>query len=238
MFVSIDRTNMRFLHKHQTADVVGNLVWIEAPHVASYVCELSAPFLRSFTELEIRMLYRNTVGDDHISQVGDGLRAVLLDLAQRLPESDVVPSEAELQAMRCKEGDATRYQYVKGANVPAKQADLFEVPALQAPRAENEALLAATGWKWVSTDFTVRSEAPVVTSTEGQATSTPSEPRSQGRPKSGTTTGQVWEIADQLSALHADDKALRKAVVEECVAQGINKSTASVQFGHWKAARA
>jgi hypothetical protein len=57
------------------------------------------------------------------------------------------------------------------------------------------------------------------------------------RPKAGTSTGKVWDLADALAAKHTDAKALRKAVIEACEAEGINASTASVQFGKWKSAQ-
>lgn len=55
------------------------------------------------------------------------------------------------------------------------------------------------------------------------------------RPKAGTSTGRVWDIADEVSArLGLADKVVRKEVIELCAAEGINASTASVQFGKWK----
>lgn len=56
------------------------------------------------------------------------------------------------------------------------------------------------------------------------------------RPKAGTSTGKVWDIADELSA-KLKDKELRKAVIERCEQEGINASTASVQFGKWKSSQ-
>lgn len=72
-------------------------------------------------------------------------------------------------------------------------------------------------------------------------TAAPKPPRAPSgpatRPKAGTSTGKVWDIADALAPEHeGDDKALRKAVVSACEKEGINASTASVQFGKWKAA--
>lgn len=59
------------------------------------------------------------------------------------------------------------------------------------------------------------------------------------RPKAGTTTAKVWDIADALLKTQkgkiSDAKSFRAAVINECVEAGINSSTASVQFGKWKA---
>ena len=49
------------------------------------------------------------------------------------------------------------------------------------------------------------------------------------RPSAGTTTGRVWEIADELQD--------RAAVIKACTDEGINKSTATTQYGKWKKAQ-
>lgn len=60
------------------------------------------------------------------------------------------------------------------------------------------------------------------------------EPEQNGvrRPSAGTTTRRVWEIADMLSQQHGRP-AKRKEVIDACVAESINASTATTQFGKW-----
>ena len=53
------------------------------------------------------------------------------------------------------------------------------------------------------------------------------------RPKAGTKTGRVWEIADGISATN-EAPAKRKEVVEAAVKEGINSSTAATQYGRWR----
>lgn len=53
------------------------------------------------------------------------------------------------------------------------------------------------------------------------------------RPKAGTKTGRVWEIADAQSE-NKGAPALRKDVLEECVSEGINQATAATQYGRWR----
>ncbi len=55
-------------------------------------------------------------------------------------------------------------------------------------------------------------------------------------PKSGSTTRRVWEIADALWT-PPGPMPDRKKVMAACEAQGINPSTASTQYGKWKASR-
>lgn len=61
---------------------------------------------------------------------------------------------------------------------------------------------------------------------------------SAGRPAAQSKTGMVWIIADRVRAEHkkAAGKELRNLVISACLAEGVNKGTASVQFGKWKAA--
>lgn len=67
----------------------------------------------------------------------------------------------------------------------------------------------------------------------------PREPRPPGapaaRPKGGSTA-RVWEICDTHEAARngGDIKAMRKSIISACEAEGINASTASVQYGKWK----
>ena len=53
------------------------------------------------------------------------------------------------------------------------------------------------------------------------------------RPKAGTKTGIVWEIADALSA-KAGAPAGRKVVLEAAAEQELNASTAATQYGRWR----
>ncbi len=68
--------------------------------------------------------------------------------------------------------------------------------------------------------------APVVPKVE--------EPEANGvrRPSAGTATRSVWDRADALST-SLSRTATRKEVVDACVAEGINSSTATTQFGKW-----
>lgn len=53
------------------------------------------------------------------------------------------------------------------------------------------------------------------------------------RPKDGTTTCRVWEIADEISS-KLGKPADRKAVIDQVHAEGINTSTGATQYGKWR----
>jgi len=61
------------------------------------------------------------------------------------------------------------------------------------------------------------------------------QPKQNGvsRPKTGTKTGRVWEIADAQSN-EAGEAAKRKPVLDAAIAEGINAATAATQYGRWR----
>lgn len=52
------------------------------------------------------------------------------------------------------------------------------------------------------------------------------------RPKAGSKTGRVWEIADSLSAKNAP--ATRAAVMEAAIKEDINEATVATQYQRWR----
>lgn len=92
---------------------------------------------------------------------------------------------------------------------------------------------------------TRRSSAPRAPKAPGTPTKPPREPRVPrapgAAPAAGSKTGKVWELADKALAACkgklGDAKAFRAGVIAMCDKEGINKSTASVQFGKWKASK-
>ena len=56
---------------------------------------------------------------------------------------------------------------------------------------------------------------------------------SEHRPSSGTRTGRVWEIADELTRSNGRT-ATRGEVVKQFTSEGGNPNTASTQFHKWK----
>lgn len=54
------------------------------------------------------------------------------------------------------------------------------------------------------------------------------------RPRDGTITGKIWEIADRVK--QQSGSADREAVIKACIQENININTASTQFSYWKKA--
>lgn len=74
--------------------------------------------------------------------------------------------------------------------------------------------------------------APTVPTGDG-STPVPTKPRKAG------ATAKVWEIADVvLTEVGSEDiKALRAAIMDACITDGINKATAGTQYSKWKKAK-
>ena len=53
------------------------------------------------------------------------------------------------------------------------------------------------------------------------------------RPRPGTRTGRVWEIADEISQ-ETGRRAARREVVERIVTENGNRGTANTQYQYWK----
>lgn len=53
------------------------------------------------------------------------------------------------------------------------------------------------------------------------------------RPKAGTKTGRIWEIADSLSQ-QAGAPVARKDVLAAATTEDINVATAATQYGRWR----
>lgn len=53
------------------------------------------------------------------------------------------------------------------------------------------------------------------------------------RPRPGTRTGRVWEVADEITR-DTGRRASRREVVERIVTESGNRGTASTQYQHWK----
>lgn len=53
------------------------------------------------------------------------------------------------------------------------------------------------------------------------------------RPKPGTKTGRIWEIADELSA-QLGHPVPRRKVLEVAINENMNPATAATQYGRWR----
>lgn len=251
MYVSIDITNCKFLRKHPDVFMLCNLAYIESPHIAVNIqpCDHHT-FLNDCTDLELKLLYKNTTGNDQ-TYYGDKLRAVLCELVSRMPVLEADKWELEYQAQAIPEGNKTPYTYVKGSYKPAILPDLFEGCVL--PSATDEASLVAQGKKLFNNLYP-ESNKPRIAPTSGfnpaagttiapQPKATPVPPKNpQAMPqKRGTVRVLIWDIADKewerlgkptdVKQVLEMRKGLYVTLANE---HGIGKNTSSNELGAWQ----
>lgn len=142
MFVSIDMDALRFLHKHQDHETVSAVSWLECGQTVSIRVEPyhdRSMFLRNVSDLDVRMLYRNTTGRDlPKDQDAIAARYQLADAVQLMPTSRVLAHEvlAQVAAVDDRLHAGERFAYALGALTPAQPGELF--PLTTRPLTEQE----------------------------------------------------------------------------------------------------
>jgi hypothetical protein len=245
MYISLNMKDMRVMHKHPSINVISNLVYLEAPKERCNISSLDM-CLYKLTDLELKLLYKNTIGDD---KYPNELAKILLGyIAAYVPVTDVIPEELAKFAATVGPNDKKTYKYIKGQFTSFVSPTVLDHP-VSTPRNYPEPPPAFFPKKPsilddLNDDDPIPTEADItIFESQGKNLTkpqrTPRDPFTgpSSRPKEGSTTGKVWDIADELFVTIKDDKQLRKAVIERCTKEGINSSTTSVQFGKWKSAR-
>ena len=235
MYVLLDKEQMVVRYKHPVLRVISDLMHIELAH-----CSGAAIFiddhrhLGMFSDLELRILGKNLCGQALPTINRNALVENISTLLKMLPVSNVDPLLVNIQAGLIQSEDSASYQYVPGANQPQK---------LDGPYLQN-ALLAPAGFVPVVTS-TLPISAPPTPAAALTANNTAPKPQtpkpasvavSMDAPKTGSKTGLVWQIADNIyneQTKPVDFKIARRLIITACEAQGINGSTASVQFSKW-----
>jgi len=251
MYVTIDKTNCKFLRKHPDVNMLCNLAYIETPHLAVSIqpCD-DHTFLNECTDLELKLLYKNTTGNDQV-YFGSKLRYVLAELVSRLPVLDADKWELEYQANAIPEGNVTPYTYVKGSYKPAILPDLFA--GFETPAAPDEALIVAQGKKLFTTLYPESSKplaailstvnTPAGTTAAAKPAASPVPPKNpQAIPqKRGTVRVLIWDIADKEWERLGQPKdvkqvlEMRKNLYSVLANEhGIGKNTSSNELGAWQ----
>lgn len=237
MYVSIDRENLKFLHKHEDIHVVCNLVHIEAPHIAICIMAYDSDvFLSDYTGMELAMLYKNTSGHDHSGRSNSALRAILAEMAERLPTSDVNKFELDRQAASIPEDNDQPFRYVKGATRPGKP--LAELFPLRADRNADEDAVAASA-----------KQRPAQRTATVASTNTPAAPvtrpqRAPAAPRQGGVRAVIWDVADGMWEKEgkptgkAEVLSLRKRVMDVLESDhAVKRTSSSNELGQWQKAR-
>jgi hypothetical protein len=250
MYVSVDKENLVFMHKHSVQKVVSYLADIEAPDVHTVVMPCDSPLdFKGFTDLELNKLYRNTTGSTHPGFYRSGLEALCAAAAAALPETKAVAWECELQAKAIPAKDTAPYRYVYGSTAPAPVGELFKRTALRTTlTSEQEAKFA------LQRATLPHSSAPATAAGIG-GTAAPrplagatvaAAPRAAAIAPAAPRGGQrelIWAHADAAWQQAGSPKdvskvlVLRKRMMDELEQQGVKRTSASSELGNWMKAR-
>lgn len=246
MYALIDCTNYKAIATHESEKALCALAFIQYANVDVVImpCNENRPWAQ-FNEAQMESIFNGVVDSAttafKTTSYTDSIHKCR-EMVTAAPHLRLPISEANLiaQAERIPENSTKPFKITAG-NTP-QQLDRWHVD----PQRDRSRYAQPT-----AIQLTRNTGAPAAPDVSGTMDSTgapkpkraPSVKRAKGsnRPAPGSTTGKVWGIADaQLAAgkpySERDPKAFRKQVIDECKANGINPSTASVQFGAWLAA--
>lgn len=248
MYTLIDKDKLVFLAKHERVDTLSNLAWIQYPDAPVAIVPCTPLGLFAFTDLELRLLYKNSTDCSYAGYLRNALVQVVANLMVRLPETDCNAIEVRAQALSIAEDDEDTYRYVKGRTKPEEvTADLYPKP-ISVPRSEEVEIAIAQG---KNLEFTEEPEVPFFDVTASSLTHTAPQPRIQKErtaasvvaPPRGSTRETIWSIADQMweAAGKPINKqiilGLRKSMMDQLESQGVKRTSSSNELGNWQKVR-
>lgn len=238
MFVSIDMDTLQFLHKHHDQMVLGGLSFLECPHHSVRNENANSEhFLLGMTPLEIRMLYRNTTGEDVTGSDDLVLREMLAMIVyDHMPPTLAIAAEVDAQIAAVEDDlyNGIPWKYALGAKVPAKHIELF--PLHCKPLDAVDKHKAAT----MAPQRRAVREAPKPRTAPSPAPSAPRVPKQ----RASSVRPVIWAVADEMweAAGKPTDKTvvleLRKKMMAELEEKkGVKRTSSSNELGNWMKAR-
>lgn len=165
MHVLIDKERCMFLAKHNNPTALTELSWLEAPDLACGVYQCDDAFgLDWLTDLELKLIYKNTTQLEYKGYGRNALLAVIHELVTRMPIKDMNAYEVHMQALRTLE-PGIAYGYVKGSMEPKRISELWEPDGIlveSVPGNEQRAIAAAPVAKQVQHSSGATHTAPSV----------------------------------------------------------------------------
>lgn len=235
MRTAVDMENLRFTHVHPDLDILTALVYLEGAGLRCVRFENtdSPLFLSVVTTLDLRLLYRNTTGQEPPPHFKDlEVRELLAQLVDAMPPRDVVQSELDTQIARAEHylraPDRVRnLLYVKGSDLPAERMELFPLTATPNPK-----------------QFTAAAQLAPQRRKPHPAPNAPATPAPRPAPamraRASSVRPQVWAVADEMwkAAGSPMDKdtvlELRKLMMDRLESErGIKRTSASTALGGW-----
>lgn len=238
MFVSIDMDTLQFLHKHHDQFTLNGLSFLEAPHHSIRNENVdSEHFLIGMTPLEIRMLYKNTTGEDVTGSDDRVLREMLaMIVADHMPPTLAIQGEVDAQIKAVEDDlyNGIPWKYALGAKKPAQAMDLF--PLHCKPLDAVDKHKAAT----LAPQRRAERSAPKPRATPESAPSAPAAPKARAssvRPVIWAVADEMWEAAGKPTDKTVVLELRKKMMVELEEKKGVKRTSSSNELGNWMKAR-
>ena len=238
MFISIDMDKLVFLHKHHDHDTLSGLAFLEAPDRSVCIENTSREhFLLGFSPLDIRILYKNTTGEDVTGSDDQVLRELLAMLVDNhIPPTLALAPEVVVQIAAVQDDldNGIAWKYALGAKTPAKAIELFPLHCTPLDMVDKHK--AAT----LAPQKRAKRGAPVAPPAPAPAPALSAAPKA----RASSVRPTIWAVADEMWAAASSPTdvpvvlALRKTmmgVLEE--KHGVKKTSSSNELGNWMKAR-
>lgn len=238
MFVSVDMDTLQFLHKHHDQFVLNGLSFLEAPHHSIRNENVNSEhFLLGMSALDIRMLYRNTTGEDPTGTDDQVMREMLAMLvSDHMPPTLALQAEVEAQ-LKAVEDDLYNgipWKYALGAKVPAKAIELFPLHCKPLDLIDKQKAAQLAPQRRAKRGAPVAPPAP-----ESAPSAAPA-----AKQRASSVRPTIWAVADEMweAAGKPTDKAVvlelrKKMMVELEEKKGVKRTSSSNELGNWMKAR-
>lgn len=248
MYALIDCTSYRPIAVHKDYSPLANLAYIQFANVDCLVMPADEnKHWAKFTTEQLEAIYNACAGGAPFpsSTYTQALRATReAVLGAPHLQFPFTAAQLEAQAQCIDDKDDKPYAFDPSSNKPKKLKAWHSGPNVNRPRNAKPSSMQHQPQGQPAVDPSPEELARSAAGTSDAPAKRTRTPRAAGasgpakRPASGSKTGMVWDIADKVSSkTKLDGKELRKAVIAECEKQGVNKSTASVQFALWASSR-
>lgn len=217
MYILIDREKCCFVHLHNDMHALILLSRIELVHTRSYILPIDdLAVCMDLTDLEMKLLYRNTTGEDYSGASRKHLNKLVYEAALELPYSDVSMVEIERQSDSIADSDVGFYRYVKGSNTPARLQELFE----------QEPLTIHTPHKCAKPAKNTHTSAPKPTANPAPSNAA-----------NGGAKGAIWGHADELLASGDLTISQARAQAQIDLKETFNRNTLTNTLRRWEQSR-
>ena len=212
MFILIDCERACVLYKHKEQTVLYDLTHIELSHHATKIILIKDYEFAITSFSKNKSLYESLCGQLYVGTNASELHAKLAGMCDIIPESVLDVKKLALQAAKIPLTSSEYFKYNPYGVEPMK-LDVQHVGKALLSNANAAPLVSGLNTKQSAPAAHTQAAVPVTTIPKANKPASVSE-----RPKDGTLTGKVWQIADEvyLSNPNVPIKQLRSLIIDAC----------------------